>query len=214
MASAPLLSPPPMRSATVTRSPTLRSVTPAPSLATTPDGSTPSTSGSLTGRAYFPARTLVSSVRLTETAWTLSSTSPGPGSGVGTSSSFMTPGGPNSRITMAFNATSQRTTMLLAGDKAAACRAGQATGEHRSALRLHRARMGGEQRWQPRRIAARHAAFGADAVDAGVTAGGSKPCLIAVRVVVVNEAEIKFGLGTELQSLQRRVVRVVGPRLD
>ncbi len=31
------------------------------------------------------------------------STSPGPGSGVGTSSSFITLGGPNSRITMAFN---------------------------------------------------------------------------------------------------------------
>src|SRR6185369_6220546 len=97
-----------MRSATVTRSPTLRWVTPSPTLTTTPDGSTPSTSGSFTGRAYLPARTLVSSVRLIETAWTLSNTSPGPGSGVGTSSSFITLGGPNSRITMAFNATSQR----------------------------------------------------------------------------------------------------------
>ena len=72
----------------------------------TPDGSTPGVSGSVTRRAYLPARTTVSSVRLTETAWTLISTSPGPGSGVGTSSSFITPGGPNSRITMAFNATS------------------------------------------------------------------------------------------------------------
>ena len=94
-------------SATVTRSPTLRLVTPGPSLTITPDGSTPGTSGSVTGRAYLPARTLVSSVRFTETAWTLISTSPGPGSGVGTSSSFITPGGPNSRITIAFNATSR-----------------------------------------------------------------------------------------------------------
>jgi hypothetical protein len=72
-------------------------------LATTPDGSTPGVSGKVTRRAYLPARTTASRVRLTETAWTLMSTSPGPGSGVGTSSSFITLGGPNSRITMAFN---------------------------------------------------------------------------------------------------------------
>src|ERR1051325_7539779 len=96
-----------MRSAVVTRSPTLRLVTPSPTFATTPDGSTPGTSGSFTGRAYLPARTLQSRVRLTETACTLSSTSPGPGSGVGTSSSFITPGGPNARITIASNPSSQ-----------------------------------------------------------------------------------------------------------
>ena len=69
----------------------------------TPDGSTPGVIGRLTRRVYLPARATVSRVRLTETAWTLISTSPGPGSGVGTSSSFITFGGPNSRTTIAFN---------------------------------------------------------------------------------------------------------------
>ena len=80
----------------------LRSVTPGPTLAITPTGSTPNMCGSAGERAYLPARTTRSSVRLTDTAWTATSTSPGPGSGVGTSSSFMTPGAPNSRITIAF----------------------------------------------------------------------------------------------------------------
>ncbi len=95
----------PKRNCTVTRSPTLRDVTPGPSLVTTPEGSTPGVSGKVTRRAYLPARTTASSVRFTDTAWTLMSTSPGPGSGIGTSSSFITLGGPNSRITMAFNLT-------------------------------------------------------------------------------------------------------------
>src|SRR5262249_18359687 len=65
----------------------------------------------------------VSRVRLTDTAWTLISTSPGPGSGVGTSSSFITLGGPNSRTTIAFNLCLQ---VNFAGDKAAPEDSGQA----------------------------------------------------------------------------------------
>src|SRR5689334_20797092 len=88
-----------------TRSPRLRVVTPGPTSATTPDGSTPSTCGSFTGTAYAPDRTTRSSVRFTDTAWTLTSTSPASGAGVGTSSSRITSGGPNSRMTTAFMVT-------------------------------------------------------------------------------------------------------------
>src|SRR6185437_200996 len=84
------------------RSPSLRCFTPSPSATTVPVGSTPSTWGSFTGRAYLPLRTMISSVRLTETAATWTSSSPGPGSGVGTSSIRITSGPPNSRMTMAF----------------------------------------------------------------------------------------------------------------
>src|SRR2546427_520062 len=87
-----------------TRSPRLRALAPGPTAATTPDGSTPSTCGSLTGTAYAPARTTRSSVRFTDTAWTSMSTSPASGTGVGTSSRRITSGGPNSRMTMAFMA--------------------------------------------------------------------------------------------------------------
>src|SRR5262245_53801674 len=126
MESAPLSLP--ERNCTVTRSPTFRPVTPGPTLAMTPDGSTPGVSGRLTRRAYFPALTTVSRVRLTDTAWTLISTSPCPGSGVGTSSSFITLGGPNSRTTIAFKGSlpDNSNSLLLAGDKAAAARGGQA----------------------------------------------------------------------------------------
>src|SRR5688572_20367795 len=91
-----------------TRSPTLRSVTPAPSAAITPDGSTPSTCGMAGGTTYLPARTTRSRVRFTETAFTLTSTSPGAGTGVGTSSSRMTSGGPNSRSRTAFTGSGHR----------------------------------------------------------------------------------------------------------
>src|SRR5436189_61951 len=46
-----------------TRSPRLRALTPDPTAATTPEGSTPSTCGSFTGTAYAPASTTRSSVR-------------------------------------------------------------------------------------------------------------------------------------------------------
>src|SRR5712691_3739379 len=91
-----------------TRSPGLRAVTPGPTAATTPEGSTPSTCGSLTGTAYAPDRTTRSSVRFTETARTSMSTSPASGTGVGTSSRRITSGGPNSRMTMAFMALRDR----------------------------------------------------------------------------------------------------------
>src|SRR6266853_1303221 len=87
-----------------TRSPGLRALTSGPTAATTPDGSTPSTCGSLTGTAYAPDRTTRSSVRFTDTAWTSMSTSPASGTGVGTSSNRITSGGPNSRMTIAFMA--------------------------------------------------------------------------------------------------------------
>src|SRR6266513_1082545 len=87
-----------------TRSPGLRAITPGPTAATTPDGSTPSTCGSWIGTEYAPDRTTRSSVRFTDTAWTSMSTSPACGAGVGTSSSRITSGGPNSRMTMAFMA--------------------------------------------------------------------------------------------------------------
>src|SRR5947199_4896264 len=89
-----------------TRSPLLRAVTPGPTAATTPDGSTPSTCGSFTGTAYAPARTTRSSVRFTDTARTSMSTSSASGTGVGTSSRRITSGGPNSRMTIAFIARS------------------------------------------------------------------------------------------------------------
>ena len=56
------------------------------------------------------------------------STSPGPGSGVGTSSSFITLGGPNSRITMAFNLTLPA--ISDAAIEAAPCRGGQAAARY------------------------------------------------------------------------------------
>src|SRR2546425_3799994 len=87
-----------------TRSPRLRAPAPGPTAATTPDGSTPSTCGSLTGTAYVPDRTTRSSVRFTDTAWTSMSPSPASGTGVGTSSRRITSGGPNSRMTIAFMA--------------------------------------------------------------------------------------------------------------
>ena len=59
--------------------------------------------------------------------------------------------------------------------------------------------MSGEQRRQPRRIAACHAAFGADAVDADVAAGRRQPCGVARGVVVVDQAEIERGLARQPQ---------------
>jgi hypothetical protein len=53
---------------------------------------------------------------------------------------------------------------------------------------LGRANVCSQERGQRRRIAARHAAFGGDAVDPGLAPGRGQPCRIAWRVVVVNEA--------------------------
>jgi hypothetical protein len=54
--------------------------------------------------------------------------------------------------------------------------------------------MRGEQRGKPARVAARHAALRADTVYAHMPPGGSKARCVARRVVVVDEAEIEFGL--------------------
>jgi hypothetical protein len=56
--------------------------------------------------------------------------------------------------------------------------------------------MRGEQREKPARVATRHAALRADAVYAHMPPGGSKARCVARRVVVVDEAEIEFGLRT------------------
>ena len=67
-----------------------------------------------------------------------------------------------------------------------------------------------EERGQPRRIAARHAAFGGDAVDARMAPRRGEARRIAGRVVVMDEAEIEFGLGAEAQIFERREIGVVG----
>src|SRR4029077_8824344 len=79
--------------------------------------------------------------------------------------------------------------------------------------KLGGAGMGGEQCRQPRRIAARHAAFGGDAVDADVTARRVKPRFVALGVVVVDEAEIERGAQPQLELLERREISVVGAAL-
>ena len=76
-----------------------------------------------------------------------------------------------------------------------------------------RARMRGKERLQARGITARHAALRADAVDADVAPGGGEAGRVALRVVMVDQAEIKLGLGAELQSLERREIGVVGAPL-
>ena len=57
-------------------------------------------------------------------------------------------------------------------------------------MQLRRAGVRGQQRRQPRGIAARHAALGADAIDARVAAGGGETGRVAVRVVVMDQPEI------------------------
>jgi hypothetical protein len=64
-----------------------------------------------------------------------------------------------------------------------------------------------QQRGQPRGVAAGHAAYGGDAVDLCVAARGREAGGGARRVVVVDEAEIKLGLGLELPSGSKRPAR-------
>ena len=56
-----------------------------------------------------------------------------------------------------------------------------------------------EQRRQSSRIASRHAAFCADAIDTGKAPGGGKPRLIPACVIVVDQTEVKLGLGAQLE---------------
>jgi hypothetical protein len=54
--------------------------------------------------------------------------------------------------------------------------------------------VGGEEAGEARGVAAGHAAFGADAVDAHVAAGGGETRLVALGIVVVDEAEVELGI--------------------
>jgi hypothetical protein len=67
--------------------------------------------------------------------------------------------------------------------------------------------VGREKRRETARVAAGHAAFGGDAVDPGVAARGGEAGGVAASVVVVDEAEIKLGLGLELPSGSKRPAR-------
>src|SRR5947207_10801328 len=69
--------------------------------------------------------------------------------------------------------------------------------------------MRGEQRWQARRIAARHAAFGRNATDPRVTPRGRETSPVARRIVVMHEPEIELRFGVQPQSFERREKRVV-----
>jgi hypothetical protein len=78
-----------------------------------------------------------------------------------------------------------------------------AAGDHRamSALSIQSCslRMGGEKRRKPCGVTAGHAAFGGHTVDLFVATCCDKPSKIAGRIVVMNEAEIKLGLGWSLR---------------
>ncbi len=82
-----------------------------------------------------------------------------------------------------------------------------------SHLQLRGAGVRGEQRGQPCGIAARHAALRPDAVDAGVTARGREARSIALRIVVMDQAEIEAGRRRQLQRRERREIAVVGSPL-
>jgi len=66
----------------------------------------------------------------------------------------------------------------------------------------------GEERRQPRRIAARHTAFRGHAVDPGMTPRRGEPRRIALHVVVMDEAEIKRSVGTQAQMFERREMAI------
>src|SRR5262249_24496944 len=67
----------------------------------------------------------------------------------------------------------------------------------------------GEQGRKTRRIAARHAALGADASHARVAPGGSKSRRISCAIVVLYETEIELSFGTELEALERRKISII-----
>ena len=73
--------------------------------------------------------------------------------------------------------------------------------------------MRGKERLQARGITARHAALRADAVDADVAPGGGEAGRVALRVVMMDQAEIKLRFGAEVQSLERREIGVVAAAL-
>src|SRR5436305_433908 len=69
--------------------------------------------------------------------------------------------------------------------------------------------MRGEQRWKARRIAARHAAFGRNAIDPRVTPRRRETRPVARRIVVMHEPEIELCFRVQPQSFERREKRVV-----
>ena len=73
--------------------------------------------------------------------------------------------------------------------------------------------MRGEERRQARRVTARHAALGSDAVHADVAAGRREAGRVALGVVMVDQAEIELGLIAELQLFERREIGIVAAAL-
>ena len=57
--------------------------------------------------------------------------------------------------------------------------------------------MRGEQRREARRIAARHAAFGGDAVNPGVAPRRGQAVPIALGIIVMDKAQIELRFGME-----------------
>jgi hypothetical protein len=70
--------------------------------------------------------------------------------------------------------------------------------------------VGGEQARQPRRIAARHAAFGRDPINPCMPPRRRQPRGVSRRIRVMDKAEIELGFGAQLQPFERREIRVVG----
>src|SRR5678815_2545667 len=82
----------PIDVAYATRSPTRTPVTPGPTFETMPEPSAPGVNG-MDGGLYSPLRTYVST-KFTPETWISTRASPGPGSGTGISSNWMTSGPP------------------------------------------------------------------------------------------------------------------------
>src|SRR5271170_6192361 len=70
--------------------------------------------------------------------------------------------------------------------------------------------MGGKKCRQPRRVAARHAAFGCHAADACVALRRPQPCRIAWRIAVMNQTKVEPGLGVQTQVFEWHKIGVVG----
>ena len=70
--------------------------------------------------------------------------------------------------------------------------------------------MCGKECRQPRRVAARHPAFGCYAVDTCIAPRRPQPRRIALRILVMNEAEVELGLGVQTKIFERRKIGVVG----
>ena len=129
----------PVRNCTVTRSPTLRSVTPGPSLATTPDGSTPGTSAATSRGARICRRAPRVEGAIDRDGVDLDQHLARAGLRRRNLLELITLGGPNSRITMAFNANLPSISRAIRPHRAAAVKRPRATS-------VQRPRAGG---WRP-----------------------------------------------------------------